>query len=259
MFLLCAGVGCGPGSIASGGSGFGSATGTETGAEATTAPPGSGSGSGPSTDTDTESGSESESDDETETDSETETETETGEPECPEKVNTGNVSIGSVEELYELEGVTKIDGNFEFVGEWGELEEGLEPLRCLDEITGFFYVHDTDLASFSGLDRLRRIGGYFFIGSTFNLQTFEGLGALRQIGSYLSIGENFGLVSTAGTDLLVVRLLVVLSVVRRLVHHFDREAVLSPRRVVQTENHLLDVWLSELISQCGERCGEGLR
>lgn len=132
-----------------------------------------------------------------------ETDTETGEPECPELINTGNVSIGSPDELYELDGVTKIDGDVEIIGQWGLLEDGLDPLRCLEEITGFFYVHDTDLQTFEGLERLRRIGGYFYVGQTLNLESLYGLSSLRQIGSYLHLTENFGMISTLGTDLLV--------------------------------------------------------
>jgi hypothetical protein len=134
---------------------------------------------------------------------ETDTETETGEPECPELVNTGNVSIASLDELEELDGVTMIDGDVEIVGEFGVLENGLEPLRCLEEVTGFVYVHDTDLLDFTGLEQLRRIGGYLYIGQTFGLQSLLGLSGLRQIGSYLHLSENFALFTTSGTDLLV--------------------------------------------------------
>lgn len=131
-------------------------------------------------------------------------ETETGDSECPELINTGNVSLASYDELALLDGVTMIDGDLELTGTFGELpEDGLDALRCLEEVTGFVYVHDTDLVDFTGLDALRRIGGYLYIGQTFNLQTLDGLGALRQIGSYLHLSENFSLSSTAGTDLLV--------------------------------------------------------
>jgi hypothetical protein len=133
----------------------------------------------------------------------TETETETGDPECPEAVNMGGVSIGDVEVLAALDGVTRIEGDVEITGSFGELPEGLDALRCLDEITGYLYVHDTDLVNFVGLEKLRRIGDYFYVGQTFNLESLEGLGALRQIGSYLHLNENFAMFSTIGTDLLV--------------------------------------------------------
>jgi hypothetical protein len=131
------------------------------------------------------------------------TETETGDPECPELVNAGGVSINGPEILELLDGVTRIDGAVEITGELGELPEGLDALRCLEEIGGYVYVHDTDLVNFVGLDKLQRIGGYFYVGQTFNLESLEGLGALRQIGSYLHLTENFNMFSSAGTDLLV--------------------------------------------------------
>lgn len=133
----------------------------------------------------------------------TETETETGDPECPELVQPAGVGINGLEILELLDGVTRIEGDVELTGSFGELPEGLDPLRCLEEITGYVYVHDTDLVNFVGLDKLRRIGGYLYIGQTSNLESLEGLGALRQIGSYLHLTENFALFTTIGTELLV--------------------------------------------------------
>src|SRR5690606_28695794 len=122
---------------------------------------------------------------------ETETETETGEDECAvELVNSGSVSINSPEVLELLAGVTVIEGNVEITGELGELADGLEALACLREITGFLYVHDHDLRNFVGLERLKRIGGYFYVGQSFDLHDFTGLAGLRQIGSYFHVTEN---------------------------------------------------------------------
>ena len=124
--------------------------------------------------------------------------TETGDPECPELVNTGNVSLSSLDELELVDGVTRIEGNLELTGSFGELPEGLAPLRCLREIGGFFYVHDHDLRDFTGLERLKRIGGYAYFGQSFELQDFTGLAGLRQIGGFLNILDNFGLQSLDG-------------------------------------------------------------
>ena len=132
---------------------------------------------------------------------ETETETETGDPECAELINTGNVAIADAEILDLIDGVTMIDGDVEITGELAGV--GLDALRCLEEVTGYVYVHDVDLADFTGLERLRRIGGYFYVGQTFALRDLTGLESLHQIGEYLHLTENVGLASTLGTDSLV--------------------------------------------------------
>jgi hypothetical protein len=130
--------------------------------------------------------------------------TETGDEECAvELVESGNVSIDSVEKLELLAGVTVIEGNVELTGSFGELENGLEQLSCLREIGGFVWAHDHDLRDFTGLERLKRIGGYFYVGQSFDLQNFVGLSGLRQIGGYFHVLENFGLQSLDGLDLLV--------------------------------------------------------
>src|SRR5690606_1441977 len=109
----------------------------------------------------------------------------------------------SPEVLELLAGVTVIEGNVEITGELGELADGLEALACLREITGFLYVHDHDLRNFVGLERLKRIGGYFYVGQSFDLHDFTGLAGLRQVGSYFPVTENWGLASLDGLDRLV--------------------------------------------------------
>lgn len=127
---------------------------------------------------------------------ETDTETDTG-GECEELVNTGGVSINSIEKLELLSGVTKIDGDVEITGDMDELF-GLE---CLTEITGFLYVHDlTALTTFEGLEALQQVGGYLFVGGNDQLLTFTGLDGLRELGSYLHVTQNPSLQNLDGLD-----------------------------------------------------------
>jgi len=126
------------------------------------------------------------------------TETETGDPECPELIASNNVSINSLEELEAIDGVTAIEGNFELAGQFGELEGGLEQLRCLESVAGFTYIHDNDLVDLVGLERLATIGDYLYIGQNFALQDFEGLAGLRSVGSFVHVTENPALLSTVG-------------------------------------------------------------
>jgi hypothetical protein len=114
--------------------------------------------------------------------------------ECGDVVHDGDVTAWSAEQLADLEGVTRIDGNLSLTGldDVADLS-ALSELRC---ISGDVSIGDVALDDLAGLESLWFVGGAMSIGSN-GIGSLEGLPGLSYAGA-LWIGGQYALTSLSG-------------------------------------------------------------
>lgn len=122
--------------------------------------------------------------------------------EKPELVIEGDVNLRTQEMIdnFGAYGYERVSGNLLILASFGSNINSLKPLEGLNTVDGDFYIANTNLTDFEGLNNLAVVGGNIQIQYNNKLSSMGDLISLKEIGGFLDIDSNPSLKNLDGLE-----------------------------------------------------------